>query len=170
MTLLNKIRFLAVFILSIYLIHAQGSNENHDHKVTDSNPIYIISGNGILNTVSGEKLSFSGAQSNNEIELTENAVKVKKDGVYRFTLNTNLSAAERKQKEISYYVILNNKESFNKHQRNLPSNGEFYFQIQLKANDVIAFNVRGNEEIDAAKLQNNLKIQFTDPKLIKIEE
>lgn len=48
--------------------------------------------------------------------------------------------------------------------------GEFYFQIQLKANDLIAFNVKGNDEIDTAKLQNSLKIQFTDPNLIKHEE
>lgn len=133
MTLLHKIRFLAVLLLSICLMHAQGSDKNHDHKITDSNPIYTISGSGISNTGSGEKLSFSGGQSNNEIELTENAVKVKKDGVYRFTLNTNLSAAERKQKEISYYVILNNKESFNKHQRNLPSNGGVLFSDPVKS-------------------------------------
>lgn len=171
MKLLNKIRFSAIFLLSTYVIYAQGSSsKNHDHKITDSNPVYIITGNGISNAGSSEMLSFSGVQNNNEIELTDNAIKVKKDGIYRFTLNTNLGTAERKQKEVSYHVILNGKESFNKNQRNLPSNGEFYFQIQLKANDMIAFNVKGNEEIDATKIMSNLKIQFTDPSLIKSEE
>lgn len=168
MILLKKITFLSTLFLSTYMLFAQGKSNYEDHKIIDSNPIYTISGNGISNLGTQEKLSFS-TQNNSEIEVLDNTVKVKKDGIYRFTLSTNLNAAERKQKDIGYYVSLNGKESFNKNQRNIPANGEYYFQIQLKANDLIAFNVKGNEEINN-NLQNTLKIQFTDPTLIKIED
>ncbi|MCX8525316.1 hypothetical protein OF897_15465 [Chryseobacterium formosus] len=168
MILLKKITFLSTLFLSTYMLFAQGKSSHEDHKIIDSNPIYTITGNGISNSGTQEKLFFS-TQNNSEIEVLDNTVKVKKDGIYRFTLSTNLNAAERKQKDISYYVSLNGKESFNKNQRNIPANGEYYFQIQLKANDLIAFNVKGNEEINN-NLQNTLKIQFTDPKLIKTED
>ena len=170
MTILNKITSLSALFFSAYLMYAQEKNSHEDHKITDSNPVYTITGNGISTSQVQEKLSFSSSQNNSEIEVSDNSVKVKKEGIYRFTLSTNLNATERKQKDISYYVSLNGKEVFNKNQRYIPANGEYYFQIQLKANDSIAFNVKGNEEIDTTKLQNNLKIQFADPQLIKIED
>ena len=170
MILLKKITFLSTLFLSTIVIYSQGKSSHEDHKIIDSNPVYTITGNGISNSNAQEKLSFSTSQNNSEIEVTDSSVKVKKDGIYRFTFNTNLNATERKQKDISYYVSLNGKEVFNKNQRNIPANGEYYFQIQLKANDLIAFNIKGNEEVSKDRLQNTLKIQFTDPKLIKDEE
>ncbi|SEP82423.1 hypothetical protein [Epilithonimonas lactis] len=170
MKLLNKIRLSAMLILSAYVMYAQGNAKGNDHKIIDSNPIHTISGNGILNVGTNGKLSFSGAESNSDFEMTDSAIKAKKDGIYRFTLNTNLATTERKQKDLSYYVNLNGKEAFSKNQRDFPSNGEFYFQIQLKANDLITFNVKGSEEINSAKLQNTLKVEFTDPQLMRTEE
>ncbi|KFE97507.1 hypothetical protein IX39_19700 [Chryseobacterium formosense] len=170
MQILKKITFLSAMFFSTYLMYAQGKSSHKDHKIIDSNPVYIITGNGISTSQAQEKLSFSGSQNNSEIEISDNAVKVKKNGIYRFTLNTNLNATERKENNISYYVSLNGKEAFSKNQHNIPANGEYYFQIQLKANDSIAFNIRGNGELRKESLQNTLKIQFADPKLIKIEE
>ena len=170
MILLKKITLLSTLLFSTYMVYAQGKSSHQDHKVIDSNPVYTITGNGVSSSNAQEKLSFSTSQNNSEIEVTDSSVKVKKDGVYRFTFNTGLNANERKQNDISYFVIYNGKEVFGKNQRNLPANGEYHFQIQLKANDLIAFNIKGNDEILKSRLQNTLKVQFTDPNLIKIEE
>jgi len=170
MQILKKIISLSTLFFSTYVLYAQGKSSHDDHKIIDSNPVYNITGKGFSTSQAQEMLSFSGSQNNSEIEIYDNAVKVKKDGIYRFTLNTNLNATERKQNNISYYVSLNGKEAFSKNQRDLPANGEYYFQIQLKANDSIAFNIKGNEQLQKGNLQNTLKIQFADPKLIKMED
>ncbi len=169
MRLLKKITLSSALLFSVCSIYAQEKSSHEDHKVIDSNPVYTITGNGISTTKAQQRLAFSGSQNNSEIEITDNSVKVKKDGIYRFTLNTNLNATERKQKDVSYYVNLNGKEAFSKNQRNIPSNGEYYFQIQLKANDSVAFNIKASQELHTESLQNTLKIQFADPNLIKIE-
>ena len=99
-----------------------------------------------------EELAYSLAKKYVSIHVYNNIAKVKKDGIYRFTLNTNLNATERKQKDVSYYVNLNGKEAFSKNQRNIPSNGEYYFQIQLKANDSVAFNIKASQELHTEEL------------------
>ncbi|SDG38728.1 hypothetical protein SAMN05421825_3220 [Epilithonimonas hungarica] len=135
----------------------------------DKNPVYSIEGTGYQESGSKRQIIFSNlnieGDNKNEITLNNNEITVKKDGIYRIGLSSEINKGVEKEQQLKYSIHLNNKEAFQSEKGALSLEGKYYFQIQLKSGDTLSFDVLSDKVLSTTS-KNNLSIRFTDPKLI----
>ncbi|MFD2034652.1 hypothetical protein ACFSKL_07630 [Belliella marina] len=166
-------------MLSIIAFGQQGEslrfgqqNKPHQHSescghVKDNNPVRVMEGKGYNSLEDGvrNQMRFSGT-GGTEVSLRDNEVIVHKTGVYKISVSTDIDKDDIIQKRVNYEVVVNGKEAFQTNSHTFPSTGVYSFQVQLKENDRLCFNlVKIMDEEDNIS-QNKLTVQFTDPALI----
>ncbi|WP_312765311.1 hypothetical protein [Epilithonimonas sp.] len=139
----------------------------------DKNPVYSIEGTGYEESESKRQFIFSNlnieGDNKNEITLNNNEITVKKDGIYRISLSSEINKGVEKEQQLQYSIHLNNKEAFQSEKGAISQEGIYYFQIQLKSGDTLSFDVPSDKMLDATS-KNNLSVRFTDPNLITFSD
>lgn len=141
----------------------------HNEKVIDKNPIYFFEGTGYSESGTKKRIAFSklnvDGDNKNEVSLNNNEFTVKKDGIYRINLSSEINKIANKEKQVNYLINLNAKAPFQSEPGTLSLEGVYSFQIQLKEGDQLSFDIQ-NDKITDTLWKNNVSIRFTDPKLI----
>ena len=142
-------------------------SESCSHKIIDNNPVHVFEGKGYNRLEDGirNQMRFSGTVTS-EVSLNNNEITVHKAGVYKISVSTDIDREDIIQKRVNYEIVINGKEAFQTNSHTFPSTGVYSFQVQLKENDRLCFNlVKITDEEDNVS-QNRLTVQFTDPSLI----
>ncbi|MGU3376988.1 hypothetical protein [Chryseobacterium sp. M5A1_1a] len=162
---INILLFLTIFFNPILA--------QHHEDIVDGNPIYSVEGIGYIDSETKKRMVFSTltveGNNQNEVSLNNNEITVKKDGIYRITLISEVNKTLESGKHINYFINLNGKLAFQSEQGMLSSQGMYSFQIQLKKDDLLSFDIEDQQMLNPA-WKNNLSIRFTDPKLIKVSD
>lgn len=162
---INVLLFLTMFFNPILA--------QHNEDIVDGNPIYSVEGTGYIDSETKKRMVFSNlaVEGNNqdEISLNDNEVKVKKEGIYRITLGSEVNKTLESRKHINYFININGKPAFQSEVGMLSSQGIYSFQIQLKKDDILSFDIADHETINQT-WKNNMSIRFTDPRLITVSD
>ncbi|WP_027383895.1 hypothetical protein [Epilithonimonas caeni] len=139
----------------------------------DKNPVYSIEGTGYQESGSKRQFIFSNlnieGDNKNEIILNNNEITVKKDGIYRISLSSEINKGVEKEQQLQYSIHLNDKEAFLSEKGAISPEGLYYFQIQMKSGDTLSFDVLSDKVLGATS-KNKLSVRFTDPKLITFSD
>ncbi|MFP3835599.1 hypothetical protein [Chryseobacterium sp. SIMBA_028] len=162
---INVLLFLTIFFNPILAQHTE--------DIVDGNPIYSVEGTGYIDSETKKRMVFSNltVEGNNqdEISLNDNEIKVKKEGIYRITLGSEVNKTLESGKYINYFINLNGKPAFQSELGMLSSQGIYSFQIQLKKDDLLSFDITDHEALNPT-FKNTMSIRFTDPKLIMVSD
>ncbi|MPT30675.1 MAG: hypothetical protein E2600_03200 [Chryseobacterium sp.] len=163
-----KISFFLLFVLFCNALHAQ---HHKDPIVIDSNPIYSLAGTGYQETDGKYRMKFSTlsvkGNNTNEISFKDNEITVKKDGVYRISISSDVNKGSKNP--VNYLINLNSKPAFQSNKSLLSEDNSYSFQMQLKKDDVLSFDIENSGDTKTA-WRNNLTIRFANPGLIKASE
>ena len=168
------IHFKFPFLLMLLSICSISNAQTHTNtETTDDNPIYLFEGAGFEESETGRRMNFSTStvkgNNTNEVSMNNNEFTVKKDGIYRISVSSDINKGLEKEKQVYYLINLNSKQAFHSEEGILSPEGIYSFQIQLKKDDVLGFEIANDQAINN-KWKNNLSIRFSDPNLIKLSE
>lgn len=161
-------------ILLLLMIFSPAYSQRKD-AVVDKNPTYSFEGTGFVESGISKRMVFSSnsiieGENKNEVSINNNEITINKDGVYRINISSGMSKEAAKAREVNYSVNLNGKEIFRSEQGSLSLQGIYRFQIQLKKNDILSFDIIDNDEKNGIERKNYLSIRFTDPSLMTFSE
>ncbi len=163
-----KISALLPFVLFCNSLQAQ---HHKDPIVIDHNPIYLLAGNGYQEVDGKYRMNFSTlsvkGNNTNEISFKGNEITVKKDGVYRISISSDVNKGN--ESPVNYLINLNSKPAFQSNKSLLSEDNSYSFQMQLKKDDVLSFDIENNGDAKTV-WKNNLTIRFANPDLIKASE
>ncbi|WP_312767142.1 hypothetical protein [Epilithonimonas sp.] len=165
-----KILFLFLLTLVCESVYAQ-KNSHNDAIMIDKNPIYSFTGIGYKETEGKYRMNFSTlsvkGNNTNEVYFKDNEVTVKKDGVYRIYISSDINKGN--ENPVNYLINLNSKPAFQSTKSLLSEDNSYFFQMQLKKDDVLSFDIE-NDKPNGNQWNNKLIIKFADPKLMTISE